>query len=141
MSRANTESQETTGAWAGSPVPTKGYTNKHRKSGEQWGARKVRADGTVKWKGRYYQPRPDAQVRPIPGEYLLFYDYDDAWEEPRGRFTIMEWSSPPDPDSYIRREVWLWVGAPEEVVQAHMRSPFQLQDGAMFVASLEAGTS
>lgn len=129
------ESQETTADWAGGPPRTRRYTRKHPRSGRQWGTRVVRPDGSVKWKGRLYEPRGNVQVRPVPGELLLFYDYDDAWEEQHGRLTIMEWTAPPDPDSYIRREVWVAVDAPAEVKEQWARgSILTAQDGEMWLA-------
>lgn len=82
-----------------------------RSTGERWGVRRVRPDGTVRWKGRTFHPRPDVVARPTPGELLLVCDYGERYNvDPamrRDPHPIMnEWTAPPDPDGFIRRETW-----------------------------------
>lgn len=64
------------------------------------GSRRVRPDGTVRFRGRTFVPDADVVTKPEPGEWLLFSDYNGE-----DRF-VNEWTAPVDPDGFIRRVFW-----------------------------------
>lgn len=95
---------ETTANWDGRPAETESWTRVGR-TGVMWGTRIVRKDGTIIWRRRRYEPQPSTQVKPVPGERLLFYDYSTASNFVGSHF-VGEWTAPADPDGYIRRHAW-----------------------------------
>jgi hypothetical protein len=94
-----------TADWMDTPPATRSWTRLNRMR-HAWGARKVRPNGTVRWRGRNWRPATDVQVLPLPGEWLLFCDYG-----PEHPPTAYEWTAPADPDNHIRRMFWVEASA------------------------------
>ena len=89
----------------GEPITTsRTWRNKH---GSVWATRKVRPDGTVKFLGKLFRPGDDVRTQPVPGEWLLLFNYGPEHDRERGVPTCGEWTAPADPDGFIRRYYWV----------------------------------
>jgi hypothetical protein len=91
--------------WNGTTPITKS-TTRRRSTGGVWASRRVRPDGTVRFLGRLFRPATDVQRPPVPGEWVLLFNYGPDHDERMGRPTCGEWTAPADPDGYIRRYFW-----------------------------------
>jgi hypothetical protein len=95
--------------WNGG-TPETGSMTRRNALGNVWARRRVRPDGTVRFLGHDFRPRSDVQTAPVPGEWLLLFNYGpehDAERAARGEGpTCGEWTSPADPDGYVRRYFW-----------------------------------
>ena len=88
--------------------PESGSMTRRSVRGNVWARRKVRPDGTVRFLGHTFAPKPDVITRPVPGEWLLVYDYGpDYIHNPY----MGEWTAPADPDGFIRRMDWMLLPA------------------------------
>ena len=102
-----------TADWNGGTPETGSMTGRSKHpSGNVWARRKVRADGTVRLLGHLFLPRVDTVTMPEPGEWLLVFAYGKLDRESRIRSRrdpehMGEWTSPADPDGYVRRYYWV----------------------------------
>lgn len=94
----------TTANWHGTRPETKSLT-RPAPGGGVWACRKVRSDGSVLFLRRRFTAPVDALIQPVPGEWLLFYNYGPGYDESHGP-TCNEWTAPTDPDGVIRRTHW-----------------------------------
>lgn len=93
----------TTADWGeqGPPDDIRSIT-RYRSDKSAYGIRKVRPNGTVRWRGHFYAPPVDTFTKPVPGEWIELADYGPH----TGVTSLCELTAPADPDLYIRRMFW-----------------------------------
>jgi hypothetical protein len=91
-------------------TPETGSMTRRSRSGHVWARRQVRPDGTVRFLGRDFRPPALVQTPPVPGEWLLLFNYGPEHDADSARLgrgpACGEWTAPADPDGFIRRYYW-----------------------------------
>lgn len=95
------QAMRTTAVWGDTSPISRSVTQVNRLFGYMMGCRKVRRDGTVRFRGRVWRPKSDTKTMPVPGEWLLFADYGPDSD------TLYEFTAPADRDGCIRRMFWV----------------------------------